>query len=74
MICTSSLAGIIKVLEGGLLTESEIFFCPLEEPAFVKQAIFKIIPAKEHKVNLKKTSNEKTTLKEVQHPEPTTVM
>lgn len=58
MICTSSLAGTIKVLEGGLLTESEIFFCPLEEPAFVKRAIFNIIPAKGNKVNLNKTKEQ----------------
>lgn len=53
MICTSSLAGIIKVFEGGLLTESEIFFCPLDELPFVKRAIFKIIPENANQVKIK---------------------
>jgi len=44
MTCTSSLPGIIKVLEGALLTNSAPELCPCEDPSFVKQAIFKMIP------------------------------
>jgi hypothetical protein len=44
MTCTSSFPGIIKVLEGALLTNSTPELCPCEEPSFVKQAIFKMTP------------------------------
>lgn len=42
--CTRSLAGIIKVFEGGLLTDSTTDFCPRKEPSFIMRAIFKMIP------------------------------